>query len=76
MLGILGHAGIQSMLCWMGENWVIYRGAWTESDDLTIWHVASGPGAQELTDFCFGVNKRPPGNDAFRGDCACGAAGK
>jgi hypothetical protein len=26
--GILGHAGIQSMLCWMGENWVIYRGAW------------------------------------------------
>ncbi|MEQ8790391.1 MAG: DUF1592 domain-containing protein [Pirellulaceae bacterium] len=27
--GILGQAGIQSMLCWMGENWVIYRGAWT-----------------------------------------------
>lgn len=27
--GILGHAGIQSMLCWMGENWIIYRGAWT-----------------------------------------------
>ncbi len=26
--GLLGHAGIQSMLCWMGENWVIYRGAW------------------------------------------------
>jgi hypothetical protein len=26
--GILAHAGIQSMLCWMGENWVIYRGAW------------------------------------------------
>ncbi|MGF1583359.1 MAG: DUF1592 domain-containing protein [Gemmataceae bacterium] len=26
--GILGHAGLQSMLCWMGENWVIYRGAW------------------------------------------------
>ena len=26
--GILGHAGIQSMLCWMGANWVIYRGAW------------------------------------------------
>jgi hypothetical protein len=38
--------------------------------------LASGPGAKELTDFCFGVNKRPPGNDAFRGDCACGAAGK
>ncbi|HIA55485.1 MAG TPA: DUF1592 domain-containing protein, partial [Candidatus Melainabacteria bacterium] len=27
--GVLGHAGIQSMLCWMGDNWVIYRGAWT-----------------------------------------------
>jgi len=27
--GILGHAGIQSMLCWMGDNWIIYRGAWT-----------------------------------------------
>lgn len=26
--GILGHAGIQSMLCWMGDNWSIYRGAW------------------------------------------------
>jgi hypothetical protein len=26
--GIMGHAGIQSMLCWMGDNWVIYRGAW------------------------------------------------
>lgn len=26
--GILAHAGIQSMLCWMGDNWVIYRGAW------------------------------------------------
>ena len=26
--GIIGHAGIQSMLCWMGDNWVIYRGAW------------------------------------------------
>ncbi|MBL8794349.1 MAG: DUF1592 domain-containing protein [Planctomycetia bacterium] len=26
--GILGHAGIQSMLTWMGGNWVIYRGAW------------------------------------------------
>jgi len=37
--------------------------------------LASGPGAKELTDFCFHVNKRPPGDDAFRGDCACGAAG-
>jgi hypothetical protein len=27
--GLLGHAGIQSMLCWMGDNWAIYRGAWT-----------------------------------------------
>ena len=27
--GIMSHAGIQSMLTWMGENWVIYRGAWT-----------------------------------------------
>ena len=26
--GIFSHAGIQSMLCWMGENWVIYRGSW------------------------------------------------
>lgn len=26
--GLLGHAGIQSMLCWMGDNWVVYRGAW------------------------------------------------
>lgn len=26
--GILGQAGIQSMLCWMGDNWIIYRGAW------------------------------------------------
>lgn len=26
--GILSQAGIQSMLCWMGDNWVIYRGAW------------------------------------------------
>lgn len=26
--GLLGHAGIQSMLCWMGDHWVIYRGAW------------------------------------------------
>ena len=26
--GLLSHAGIQSMLCWMGDNWAIYRGAW------------------------------------------------
>jgi len=35
--GILGHAGIQSMLCWMGENWVIYRGAWT------LRHILNDP---------------------------------
>ena len=35
--GILGHAGIQSMLCWMGENWVIYRGAWA------LRHVLDDP---------------------------------
>ncbi|MEZ6140571.1 MAG: DUF1592 domain-containing protein [Zavarzinella sp.] len=26
--GLIAHAGIQSMLCWMGDNWVIYRGVW------------------------------------------------
>ncbi len=26
--GVFGHAGVQSMLTWMGDNWVIYRGAW------------------------------------------------
>lgn len=35
--GILGHAGIQSMLCWMGENWLIYRGAWT------LRHILDAP---------------------------------
>jgi hypothetical protein len=35
--GILGHAGIQSMLCWMGDNWVIYRGAWT------LRHILNAP---------------------------------
>jgi Protein of unknown function (DUF1588)/Protein of unknown function (DUF1585) len=32
----LGHAGIQSMLCWMGDNWVIYRGAWALRHILDI----------------------------------------
>ena len=54
-----------------GTLTVRFRGV--SADSLPL---ASGPGAQELTDFCFHVNKRPPGNDAFRGDCACGAAGK
>ncbi len=35
--GLLGHAGIQSMLCWMGDNWVIYRGAWT------LRHILNSP---------------------------------
>lgn len=35
--GILGHAGLQSMLCWMGDNWVIYRGAWT------LRHILDNP---------------------------------
>jgi len=26
--GIIGQAGIQAMLTWMGENWIIYRGHW------------------------------------------------
>ncbi len=38
--------------------------------------LATGPGSAELTDYCFHENKHAPGNDAFRGDCACGAAGK
>lgn len=32
--GVLSHAGIQSMLCWMGDNWVIYRGSWVLSHIL------------------------------------------
>ncbi|QDU92483.1 DUF1592 domain-containing protein [Lignipirellula cremea] len=35
--GVLGHAGIQSMLCWMGDNWVIYRGSWT------LTHILDDP---------------------------------
>lgn len=35
--GILGHAGIQSMLTWMGDNWVVYRGAWA------LRHVLDDP---------------------------------
>ena len=35
--GLLGHAGIQSMLTWMGDNWVIYRGAWT------LRHILNDP---------------------------------
>jgi hypothetical protein len=36
--------------------------------------LPGGPEAQALTDYCFRLNKTKPGNDAFRGDCACGAA--
>jgi hypothetical protein len=36
--------------------------------------VLGGPEAQALTDHCFRLNKAKPGNDAFRGDCACGSA--
>jgi hypothetical protein len=35
--GVLGHAGIQSMLCWMGDNWVIYRGSWA------LTHILDAP---------------------------------
>ncbi len=35
--GVLGHAGIQSMLCWMGDNWMIYRGSWT------LTHILDDP---------------------------------
>ena len=35
--GILSHAGIQSMLCWMGDNWVIYRGSWA------LQHILDDP---------------------------------
>jgi Calcineurin-like phosphoesterase len=36
--------------------------------------LATGEGADSLTDFCFVDNKQKPGSDAFQGDCACGAA--
>jgi hypothetical protein len=36
--------------------------------------LASGPGADELTSFCFEQNKRKSGDDSFKGDCPCGAA--
>jgi len=35
--GVLGHAGIQSMLCWMGDNWMIYRGSWA------LTHILDDP---------------------------------
>jgi hypothetical protein len=37
--------------------------------------LASGPGASELTSFCFEQNKRPAGiDDSLKGNCACGEA--
>ena len=37
--------------------------------------VASGPGAESLTNFCFEQNRRASiTSDAFKGDCPCGAA--
>ena len=36
--------------------------------------LLGGPEAQPLTDYCFRLNRTKPGNDAFLGDCACGAA--
>jgi len=37
--------------------------------------LASGPGASELTSFCFEQNKHPGGpDDSLKGNCACGEA--
>lgn len=34
--------------------------------------LATGPGAEPLTAFCFEQNKRPSGDSTFKGSCACG----
>ncbi len=36
--------------------------------------LATGPGADRLTDFCFDQNKQTTGNSGFKGTCACGQA--
>ncbi|HEV8577869.1 MAG TPA: metallophosphoesterase [Thermoanaerobaculia bacterium] len=36
--------------------------------------LAAGPGADQLTAFCFEKNKRAPSDSSFKGICACGAA--
>ncbi len=36
--------------------------------------LATGPGAQALTDFCFNTNSSLAANDKLETDCACGAA--
>lgn len=35
--GVLGHAGIQSMLSWMGDNWMLYCGSWA------LTHILDDP---------------------------------
>lgn len=36
--------------------------------------LATGPGADPLTAFCFENNKRPSGDSSLKGSCACGQA--
>jgi hypothetical protein len=36
--------------------------------------LATGPGADPLTAFCFEKNKRTPSDSSFKGSCACGQA--
>jgi hypothetical protein len=36
--------------------------------------TVTGPGAEQLTEFCFAQNKRPSGDSSFKGSCACGQA--
>jgi hypothetical protein len=36
--------------------------------------LATGPGAEPLTKFCFEQNKQDPDSDAFKGNCMCGEA--
>jgi hypothetical protein len=36
--------------------------------------LATGPGAEPLTAFCFEQNQQKPDNDAFKGNCMCGQA--
>jgi hypothetical protein len=36
--------------------------------------LATGPGAESLTAFCFDQNKQPTGSSVFQGSCACGQA--
>jgi hypothetical protein len=36
--------------------------------------LLTGKGADELTEFCYTQNKRPPSDDHFTGNCSCGQA--